>query len=85
MGKRVQRREIDEVQPLAPPADDVPCAGDHVWFANRSHGRTTEHLATVTGGEGDTLDLQVVDQGVAGEFVKIKPWGPDSLMGWWRI
>lgn len=64
---------------------DGPAIGDRVWFADRSNGRLTEHLATVERAHSPTsLRLKVRDQGEERTFDAVSPWKSDSLQGWWK-
>ena len=77
---------IVETVPVADEVSNGLAAGDHVWFADRSNGRLTEHLATVDKVIGPTsLRLKVIDQGELRVFDAIGPWGNDSIQGWWRV
>ena len=75
-----RERDLNAVEGIGPRIDD------HVWFADRSHGRMTEHLATVIGVDSPTvLKLKVIDQGEARVFETVSPWNSDSICGWWKV
>jgi hypothetical protein len=73
-------------EPTATPTSPGGVAvGDLVWFADRSNGRTTEHLGKIAAiGRDGALALVVRDQGEERRFEDVKPWVADAVRGWWR-